>query len=125
MTIASFLTAFGAFGFASIQIFEVSTGVSLLYATGGGLFVGVIAQVLFIYVLSRETSSLRQKIDIIGSSAEVTTPIPADGVGQVALVVHGARATYSARSQDRYSFKQGDIVKIVDLVGSVVFVESR
>lgn len=125
MSLASFVTAFGAFGLTSSLMFEVSPGTSLIYAVGGGLAVGVIAQLLFIYVFSPQTSSLRTQQDIVGLTAEVITPIPDGGVGQVALVVKGTRATYSARTKPGQTFKQGELVQIVEFVGSIVFVESR
>ncbi len=125
MSIASFVTAFGAFGLISTQLFEASTGISLLFAAGGGLAVGIIAQLIFIYVFSPQTSSLRTQKDVIGVTAEVITPIPDGGVGQIALVARGARVTYSARTKAGLTFKQGDLVRVVELVGSIAFVEAR
>ena len=107
MSIASFVTAFGAFGLISTQLFDASAGTSLIFAVAGGLAVGLFAQLLFIFVFSPQTSSLRTQKDVIGSSAEVTTPIPANGVGQIALVARGVRATYSARSRTGETFEQG------------------
>lgn len=125
MSIASFVTAFGAFGLISTQMFGASRGISLLYAIGGGLVVGVIAQLLFIFVFSPQTSSLRTKQDVVGVIAEVITPIPEDGVGQIALVSRGSRVTYSARARSGLTYKQGDLVRVVELVGSSAFVEPR
>jgi membrane protein implicated in regulation of membrane protease activity len=125
MSIASFVTAFGAFGIISSQLFGASTMVSLLAAVGGGLVVGIIAQLIFIYVFSPQISSTRTKLDIIGTTAEVITPIPENGVGQIALVSRGSRVTYSARTKSGQSFKQGDLVRVVELVGSIAFVEPR
>jgi membrane-bound ClpP family serine protease len=125
MSIASFVTAFGAFGLISTQLFEVSTGTSLLYAVGGGFLVGVIMQLLFIFVFSQQTSSLRTQQEMLRSIAEVITPIPDGGVGQIALISRGARVTYSARAKAGQTFKQGEIVRVVELVGSMAFVEPR
>lgn len=125
MSISSFITAFGAFGLVSSQLFDASAGVSLLFAAGGGLAVGIIAQLLFIYVFSPQTSSLRTQQDVIGLTAEVITPIPNGGVGQIALIARGSRVTYSARSQSGLGFKQGDLVRVAELVGSIAFVEPR
>ena len=91
----------------------------------GGLAVGIIAQLIFIYVFSPQTSSLRRQQDVLQSTAEVTTPILDGGVGQIALVSKGTRVTYSARTNPGLTFKQGDIVRVVELVGSVAFVEAR
>jgi membrane-bound ClpP family serine protease len=125
MSIASFVTAFGAFGIISTQLFGASTGISILSAIGGGLVVGVIVQLIFIYVFSPQISSLRTHHDVVGITAEVITPIPEDGVGKIALVSRGSRTTYSARAKSGQSFKQGDLVRVVELVGSIAFVEAR
>ncbi len=125
MSIASFMTAFGAFGIISTQIFEVSAVTSLLFAAIGGLAVGVMAQLIFIYIFSQQTSSLRSHEEMKQSTAEVITAIPDGGVGQIALIARGARVTYSARTKPGLTFKQGDVVRVVELVGSVAFVESR
>ena len=125
MSIASFITAFGAFGIISRQLFGATPTTSLIYAVVGGLAVGVVAQLLFIFVFSPQTSSLRSRSDIVGLIGEVTIPIPEDGVGQIAVVSRGIRATYSARAKAGQTFKQGDLVRVVELAGSIVFVESR
>jgi hypothetical protein len=125
MSIASFATAFGAFGIISSQLFGASNVVSLFWALGGGLVVGVIAQLLFIFVFSPQTSSLRSRGDVVGLTGEVVIPIPENGVGQIAVVARGSRVTHSARAQSGQSFKQGDLVRVVELVGSVAFVEPR
>jgi hypothetical protein len=125
MSIASFVTAFGAFGLISSQLFGASAATSLIFAVGGGLVVGIIAQLLFIFVFSPQTSSLRTQKDVVGSTAEIITAIPAGGTGQIALVARGVRVTYSARSRTGQTFKQGEVVRVVELVGSVAFVESR
>lgn len=125
MSIASFVTAFGAFGLISSQLFDASSGTSLVFAAGGGLAVGVVAQLIFIYVFSPQTSSLRTQQELVQSTAEVITPIPDGGLGQIALVARGTRVTYSARTTPGLTFNQGDLVRIVELVGGVAIVEPR
>jgi membrane protein implicated in regulation of membrane protease activity len=125
MSIASFVTAFGASGIIASQLFGASNVASLISALVGGLVVGVIAQLLFIYVFSPQTSSLRSRGDMVGLTAEVIIPIPENGVGQIAAVSRGSRVTYTARTKSGQSFEQGDLVRVVELVGSIAFVEPR
>jgi membrane-bound ClpP family serine protease len=125
MSIASFITAFGSFGTISRQLFGASPVASLIYALGGGIIIAVVAQLLFIFVFSPQTSSLRSRRDVVGLTGEVIIPIPDGGAGQIAVVSRGTRATYSARAKAGQTFKQGDLVRVVELAGSVVFVESR
>ena len=125
MSIAGFMTAFGASGLVSGQSFAVSDGLSLVYATLGGLIVGILAQLLFIKVFSPQISSLRRTSDAVGLSAEVITSIPVEGPGRIAVVIRGSRATYSARSQTKEPIKQGTVVRILELVGDIAYVEPR
>jgi len=123
ITIASFITAFGAFGILGLQLLEVNGRWSLLVAAGGGLVVATVVQLAFSYLLIKPQGSSEVRVgDIIGAVGEVITPIPADHVGEIALVARGARITSSARSADGTSIPRGTIVRVTNMVGSVVLV---
>ena len=90
ITIASFVTAFGAFGLIALGLFNASTRASLAWAAVGGLIVAVIAHFAFGYFLIAPQGSSEVRLrDIVGSEAEVITPIPADSVGEIAFVAQG------------------------------------
>lgn len=125
ISIASFITAFGAFGLIATQLFGVSTLNSLLWAVGGGLVVAAIAHFGFIYIFAPQVSSEVGRRDVVGLTGEVTVPIPADGVGQVALVARGTRVTYSARSADDTPIARGKQVEVLEIVGNTAVVRPR
>jgi hypothetical protein len=126
ITIASFVTAFGSFGLLAVYLFNVSDRFSLLWAGGGGLVVAIIAHFAFGYFLiAPQGSSEVTARDIIGLTAEVITPIPADGVGQVAFVAQGRRVTFSARSASRAPVPKGMLVSIQNFTGSVAVVQPQ
>src|SRR4030042_710208 len=78
VTIASFITAFGAFGLISMGLFEASSRISLVWAVIGGLIVAMIAHFAFGYFLIAPQGSSEVHLgDLIGLVAEVITPIPA------------------------------------------------
>jgi hypothetical protein len=55
--------------------------------------------------------------------AEIITPIPAKGVGQIAFVAKGSRITYSARATDEQSpVERGTPVRIERIVGGMAYV---
>jgi len=55
--------------------------------------------------------------------AEITTPIPANGVGQIAFVAKGSRVTYSARATETdLSMSRGTAVRIERIVGGMAYV---
>ena len=126
ITIASFVTAFGSFGLIAVYLFNVPDKVSLLWASGGGLVVAVIAHFAFGYFLiAPQGSSEITARDIIGLTAEVITPIPANGVGQIAFVAQGRRVTFSARSASGVPVSKGTFVSIQSFTGSVAVVRPQ
>jgi hypothetical protein len=126
ITIASFVTAFGSFGLIAVYLFNVSDKFSLLWAMGGGLVMALVAHFAFGYFLiAPQGSSEVTAQDIIGLTAEVITPIPADRVGQVAFVAQGRRVTFSARSAGGKPVPKGAFVFIESFTGSVAVVRPQ
>ncbi len=66
---------------------------------------------------SRATSALREQ-DFAGLPAEILTPIPTDGLGEIAAIVGGQRFTGPARSSDGRAVARGTPVTVVRRVGS-------
>jgi len=61
---------------------------------------------------------------LAGSPAEVITPIPAGGVGEVAALVDGQRYTAPAREADGGALARGTAVTVVRMVGNTLLVTS-
>jgi hypothetical protein len=126
IAIASFVTAFGAFGLISLGLFEVSSRLSLVWAIVGGLVIATLAHFAFgFFLIAPQGSSEVHLHDIIGSLAEVTTPIPADSVGEVALVAQGGRITYTAKSSSGTPIIRGVTVVIEKVIGGVALVRPQ
>ena len=126
VTIASFVTAFGAFGLIALGLFDTSAQWSLAWVAGGGLVVAVIAHFAFGYFLIAPQGSSEVKLrDIVGAVAEVITPIPADSVGEVAFVAQGGRMTYTAKSATGTLIARGTTVVIEKVVGGVAVVRPQ
>ena len=126
ITIASFVTAFGAFGLISMGLFDASSRMSLVWAIIGGLIVAAMAHFAFGYFLIAPQGSSEVRLrDIIGSLAEVTTPIPADSVGEVAFVAQGGRITYTAKSLNGTAIVRGATVIIEKVIGGVAIVRMQ
>jgi hypothetical protein len=123
LAIASFISSFGAFGLISVTLFDAGAITSLLAALFGGVVFGIAGQIFFLYILSPTISSEIRQTKLIGQVAEITTPIPANGVGQVAFVAQGSRVTYSARATDTTAIiERGTPVRIERIVGGMVYV---
>jgi hypothetical protein len=123
ITFASFVTAFGAFGLIAMGLFDASSRLSLVWAVIGGLIVAALAHFAFGYFLIAPQGSSEVHLrDIIGSLAEVTTPIPADSVGEVAFVAQGGRMTYTAKSLNGTPIMRGATVVIEKVIGGIAVV---
>jgi hypothetical protein len=123
LAIASFISSFGAFGLISVTLFDAGMIASLLAALFGGVVIGIAAQIFFLYILSPTISSEIRQTKLIGQAAEITTPIPIDGVGQIAFVAQGSRVTFSARATDTaMKVERGTPVRIERIVGGMVYV---
>jgi membrane protein implicated in regulation of membrane protease activity len=123
VTIASFVTSFGAFGLIATGLFGASSALSLLWATVGALIVAIIAHFAFGYFLIAPQSSSEVTASyVVGATGEVITPIAEGRLGEVAFVARGGRVTTSARAADRMTIPRGTIVRIEQVVGNVAIV---
>lgn len=125
LAIASFVTAFGGLGLVSASLFGAGTLVSFVIALIGGLLFGIAGQAFFLYILSPTISSEVRQAQLIGRVAEIITPIPSDGVGQIAFVAEGSRMTFSARAVDeKRAIVRGTPVRIERIVGGIAYVSA-
>ena len=123
LAIASFISSFGAFGLGSVTLLGAGSVVSFVLALLGGVGFGIAAQVFFVYILSPTVSSEILQAALIGQVAELVTPIPVNGVGQIAFVAQGSRVTYSARAtEDEAGVERGTPVRIERIVGGTAYV---
>jgi membrane protein implicated in regulation of membrane protease activity len=60
---------------------------------------------------------------LVGTEANVITPIPANGVGEIAYVVGGTRYTAPARLDTGGAVAGGKSVRIIRVTGSQFYVE--
>jgi membrane protein implicated in regulation of membrane protease activity len=126
LTLATFCGAIGALGlvatFALHLPDSVGVGVALL---GAAVFTYVVTYGAWrVLVSSTGTQTVREH-DLVGATAEVLTPIPQDGLGEVAAMVRGQRHTAPARTADGSPVSRGLIVSVVRVAGSTLIVEAE
>jgi membrane-bound ClpP family serine protease len=124
--IASFITAFGGFGLIFTQFQKTSdAAISAPLSLLGGL---AVAGVLLVFLRSvfrhTQSSSESHVASLIGAEANVITPIPENGVGEIAYVVGGTRYSAPARAENNAAVANGKTVKIVRTVGTQFYVRS-
>ncbi len=122
--IATFVTAFGAFGLVFSKIEMTSSAwFSVPLAALGGLGVAALVVVVFNKIFRATQSSSEGRVaELFGTGAEVITPIAAGGVGEIAYVQGGTRYTAAARALDERQIAAGAKVRIVRTAGSQFFV---
>src|SRR5208283_4361484 len=100
-TIASFVTALGGLGmiFTSIDATK-SVWISAPLSVVGGLAIAASVFWLFETMFRKLQSSSESRVaTLLGHVATIVTPIPANGVGEIAYVQSGTRYTAPARSE--------------------------
>ena len=122
--ITCFITAFGGFGLVFHQIPAtkspfLSAPLAVLSALGtAGTMLWLLRQ-----LFERTQSSSESTVaDLIGFEATIITPIPVDGVGEIAYVQGGSRYTAPAREEKGRAVASGKAVKIVRIIGSQFYV---
>lgn len=124
LTIATFITAFGAIGLVATELFGASDRGSLVWAAVGGFGFSVLIYFAFTYLFIKPQGSSEVHIaDLAGKTAQVITPIPVNGLGEVALVSQGGRVTYSARSLQGEAIEQGATVRVSRVAGGIAYVD--
>ena len=70
-----------------------------------------------------QSSSESRVSSLVGQTASIITPIPADGVGEIAYVQGGSRYTAPARTESGAPVGAGKPVRITRIVGTQYYVE--
>jgi membrane protein implicated in regulation of membrane protease activity len=123
---AAFVTAFGGFGLIFTQFHATSPPmISAPLSILGGVVVATVLLVFFRAVFSHTQSSSESHVaQLIGAEANVITPIPENGVGEIAYVVGGTRYSAPARAENNALVANGKTVKITRIVGTQFYVQA-
>jgi membrane-bound ClpP family serine protease len=123
--LSCFVTAFGACGLILHHIPATSNiWVSAPISAVAGLCMASVAFLLFNWMFKQTQSSSESRVgSLLGQTASIITPIPADGVGEIAYVQGGTRYTAPARTESGAPVSAGKPVRITRIVGSQYFVE--
>lgn len=126
MVLASFVAAFGGLGIILSDIPATrSVWISAPLSVAGAFCIALGVLWLFNLVFSRSQSSSESVVaTLVGQTASLITPIPQNGVGEIAYVQSGARYTAPARSEKGVAISLGQTVKITRVVGTQFYVES-
>src|SRR6187200_2476827 len=100
--LACFVTAFGACGLVLSRIEATkNVWISAPISAIAGALMALVAFMLFNWMFKQTQSSSESRVgSLAGLTASIVTPIPPNGVGEIAYVQSGSRYTAPARTED-------------------------
>jgi membrane protein implicated in regulation of membrane protease activity len=123
VVIAIFLVSFGGTGLASMQLLGWKVA-SLAIAAPSGFVMGAMTFAIFNKLFSiTQGSSDPSEQEIIGRGAEVITPIPENGLGEIAYTRRGSRFTAPARTESGTAVAKQALVTVTRIVGHTFYVK--
>jgi membrane protein implicated in regulation of membrane protease activity len=123
--LSCFVTAFGACGLILSRVESTrSVWISAPISAVAGLMMALLAFALFNYMFKQTQSSSESRVaSLLGQTASIVTPIPENGVGEIAYVQGGSRYTAPARTETGSPVAAGKPVRITRIVGTQYYVE--
>jgi hypothetical protein len=118
---AAFLTAFGVGGVVGRYYALSHPAASGVGVVAGIVMAGIVYQFAKMLYLQQASSEVHVAT-LLGRTAEVSVAIPANGVGQVALVASGERMEHLARSVGGVAVPRGTPVVVKELRGDSLIV---
>lgn len=126
LSLATFCGAIGALGLVATFGLHMSRTASVAVALlGATVFTYVVTYAAWRVLVSSTGTQTVRELDLVGATAEVLTPIPQDGLGEVAALVRGQRHTAPARTADGSPVSRGLIVSVVRVTGSTLIVQAE
>jgi membrane protein implicated in regulation of membrane protease activity len=123
LSLATFCGAAGALGLLATFGLHLSDAASVGVALPAAmLFTYVFTYAAWRVLVSSTGTQTVREIDLVGATAEVLTPIPQGGLGEVVAMVRGQRHTAPARTSDGTPVPRGTIVSVERVAGITLIV---
>jgi membrane protein implicated in regulation of membrane protease activity len=124
--LACFVTAFGACGLILTKVEATrSVWISAPISAVAGLAMAFVTFLLFNWMFKQTESSSESRVaSLIGQEASIVTPIPENGVGEIAYIQGGSRYTAPARTESGSPVSAGKPVRITRITGTQYYVEA-
>lgn len=125
LALATLFASIGAFGIIAKHGFGVRDATSLALALPAALATSyAVTYVGWRIVRGARASSVIRLADLRGALAEVTTPIPAGGLGEAVALVGGQRYSAPAREETGREVPRGAAVTVVGMLGPTLLVRA-
>lgn len=113
LTIAAFLSVFGATGLVT-TVLELPALLGVLFAAAVGVLVGRATGAIFRMVLRQQSADVRGETVKIGMEARMTVNTPPGHIGE-ALIESETVQKFPAQSADGDALTKGDLVAVVNI----------
>ena len=124
VTLSMFVATFGGAGIVYKKFLLLPMAAHIPLAGITAVVVALLVAWIFYKLFSiTQSSSEGVAEEVVGMTAEVTVPIPHQGLGEIAYTLRDRRLTNPAKSLDGKELPAQTAVKIVKLVGNTYFVE--
>ena len=123
--IASFITAFGGLGIILSQFHTTKPAIisAPLAVLGAMAIASGVLSLLRLLFKHTQSSSESRVATLVGLTATIISPIPVNGVGEIAYVQAGTRYTAPARlEKSELTLGNGKLVRITRVVGTQFYV---
>ncbi|MFH0793033.1 MAG: NfeD family protein [bacterium] len=121
--LATFLATFGGMGMISIEVFKVGPAFSILISLFVAIGIAFLVFLGFDFIFSHTQASTNVSAsDFLDKEADVTTPIPENGYGEIVVVNGLARMNLPARSVDGKPINKHETVIVTKMLGNSVLV---
>lgn len=126
LALATLFGAIGAYGLIAVHGFGAGETGSLMVAVPLALLTSYLVTYAGWKLVSGSRGSSAISLQSLqGARGEVTTPIPAGGVGEVAALVDGQRFSSPARAEDGKELPRGTHVVVRAMVGTTLVVSKE
>jgi len=126
LALATLFACIGGYGIIALHGFRTEDATSILAAIPAAVVTAYLVTYAGWRIVGSSLGSSEIRLqDLAGAHAEVITPIPAGGLGEVAALVGGQRYTAPAREAHGREVPRGAQVKVLKMVGSTLLVESN
>jgi len=122
--LSTFITVFGGAGALMHYSFKAEAGTGLGVAVAAAFALSLLMALLLRKIVS-STQAGSEPTCVTGLTAEVITPIPAGGLGEIAYVAKGARYVAPAREKGGGAVDKSAAVVIVESAGATCVVEMK
>lgn len=123
LAISTLVAAIGGYGLITKVGMGMNDGPSIASSVIAALVTAyVITYIAWKVVIGSIGSSRIRTSQLVGATAEIITPIPENGMGEIAIVVHNQRVTGPARSVDGKPVPRGAAVKVYEMLGTTYVV---